>query len=68
MNARFIKLGAPNRGERVVKYNYMLQLESQLEETNKLVHWEEFKFPFMKPPTPPPEEEGEESANVSPRK
>ena len=68
MNARFIKLGAPNRGERVAKYNHLLQLEHELEECDRLAQWGEHSFPFMKPPTPPPVEEGAEDEGASPRK
>lgn len=61
MNARFLKVGAPSRGERVGKLNRLMQIESQLEEAGSLSQWYEHAFPHLAPPPPPPEE-GEEGA------
>lgn len=69
MRARFVKLGAPNRGERVLKYNHLLQIESQLEEAGKLGHFGNHMFPLLKPPTPPPPQDDEiEAASPSKEK
>ena len=68
MQANFIKLGAPCRGERVAKLNRLLQIESELDERGKLHKCaeQELKFPLVKPPTPPPPEEGEVPQTLSP--
>ena len=65
MNAKFLKLGAPNRGERIVKYNHLLQLEAEIEECGKLAHWDAHTFTLIKPPTPLPEEDGEETEQAT---
>ncbi|KAK2167327.1 hypothetical protein LSH36_29g02078 [Paralvinella palmiformis] len=54
--ARFLKLGAPCRGERISKLNHLLQIESELETLGVLRTPAEHTFPIIKPPTPPPEE------------
>ncbi|KAK7458963.1 hypothetical protein BaRGS_00039047 [Batillaria attramentaria] len=58
MNARFIKLGAPNRGERVSKFNRLLQIEAELEASGKLAPQVDHEFVHIA--LPPPEGEGEE--------
>ena len=60
MNARFIKLGAPCRGERVAKLNRLLAIEEQLEEQGKLAYHSTFEFPVITIPQPPEPEGGEE--------
>lgn len=54
--ARFIKLGAPARGERVVKYNRLIELEAELGE--RRAEWPTLQFPSIPPkaPTPAPDE------------
>lgn len=59
MNARFIKIGAPCRGERVAKLNRLLSIETQLQDTNRLAHHGEFTFPIITPPPPQEPEAGE---------
>lgn len=72
MNARFIKLGAPCRGERVAKLNRLLAIEEQLEEQGKLAYHSMFEFPVITIPPPPEpeggEEEGQEEVKETPRK
>ena len=55
--ARFIKLGAPSRGERIAKYNRLIELERTVAE--KKTEWKDLEFPIIppKPPTPTPEPE-----------
>ena len=70
MNARFLKLGAPCRGERVSKLNRLLAIEEQLKEQGKLAYHSEFEFPVI---TLPPlaeagEEEVQEDKKETPRK
>ena len=60
MNARFLKLGAPCRGERVAKLNRLLAIEEQLEVQGKLAHHLAFEFPVITIPPPPEPEDGEE--------
>ena len=68
MNAKFIKIGAPCRGERTAKLNRLLQIEAQLEEEGKLGQWGEHVFPIVKPPTPPPTPvEGEDGGGEAPK-
>ncbi|XP_053400726.1 enolase 4-like [Mercenaria mercenaria] len=59
MNARFLKVGAPCRGERVSKLNRLMSIEVCLKDTDRLLPHGEFKFPTIIVP-PPPEEEGGE--------
>ncbi|KAK3597780.1 hypothetical protein CHS0354_006138 [Potamilus streckersoni] len=61
MNATFLKLGAPCRGERVSKLNRLLQIEEILKREDKLAQHEDFKFPVITPPPPPVTEEWEEA-------
>ena len=55
--ARFIKMGAPVRGERIVKYNRLVELDAELGERRG--QWSPLKFPAIPPkaptPTPTPE-------------
>lgn len=71
MNARFLKVGAPCRGERVAKLNRLLAIEEQLRDQEKLAHHSVFEFPVITIPQPPEpeggEEEGEETKD-SPKK
>lgn len=62
MNAKFFKLGAPCRGEKIAKLNRLLGIEAELEEQGKLEQWDAHTYPLLKPPTPPPEG-GEEGAD-----
>lgn len=59
VGATFVKFGAPARGERVAKYNRLLQISEMLKEQGQLKVHEEFAFPIKRPPTPPPPSEGE---------
>lgn len=52
MNVRFIKLGAPNRGERISKYNRLLQIESELESAGKLAPRKDHEFIHISLPSP----------------
>lgn len=56
--ARFIKLGALNRGERVAKFNRLMDIEDELAERKTI--WPTLEFPAIPPalptPTPGPEE------------
>lgn len=56
INARFIKIGAPCRGERVSKLNRLLSIETALQECDRLLQHEEFQFPTITVPIPPEEE------------
>ncbi|KAL4229879.1 Enolase [Mactra antiquata] len=60
MKARFIKIGAPCRGERVCKLNRLLAIETSLKDCDKLSPLEGFQFPTITLPPPPPEEESAE--------
>ncbi|XP_052101898.1 enolase 4-like isoform X1 [Mytilus californianus] len=62
VNARFIKVGAPVRGERTVQINRLLQIEEQLEMKDKLKPLEPNAFPHIAPPPLPEPEEGEGNA------
>lgn len=59
--ARFIKLGAPARGERIAKFNRLLELEEELGE--RRTQWGTLEFPVIPPklPTPSPTDENETS-------
>lgn len=59
MNARFLKIGAPCRGERVCKLNRLVSIETALQSKNCLAPHGEFQFPVITVPPPPPEPEGE---------
>ena len=67
MNMRFIKLGAPNRGERVSKFNRLLQIESELEANGKLAPQVDHEFKHMALPDSE-EAEGAPTSPVSPKK
>ena len=64
VGAKFVKFGAPSRGERVSQYNRLIQISEMLEQQGKLTVSEAFEFPILKPPEPEPEEpvEGDGSA------
>ncbi|XP_076104716.1 enolase 4-like isoform X2 [Mytilus galloprovincialis] len=64
VNARFIKVGAPVRGERTVQINRLLQIEEQLETKDKLKPLEPNAFPHIAPPPLPEPEEGEGEAQT----
>lgn len=64
VNARFIKVGAPVRGERTVQINRLLQIEEQLEMKDKLKPLEPNAFPHIAPPPLPEPEEGEGEAQT----
>ncbi|CAG2254761.1 ENO [Mytilus edulis] len=64
VNARFIKVGAPVRGERTVQINRLLQIEEQLETKDKLKLLEPNAFPHIAPPPLPEPEEGEGEAQT----
>ncbi|XP_061194453.1 enolase 4-like isoform X1 [Saccostrea echinata] len=61
MNARFFKIGAPVRGERIALFNRLIQIESQLKLEGKLAYHGENVFPHIAPPPIPEPEEGEEA-------
>ncbi|XP_013420699.1 enolase 4 [Lingula anatina] len=64
LNARFIKVGGPSRGERIAKINRLLQLEDNLSKQGKLSPLEPHAFPKISPPPVPEEEEpGSETAS-----
>nr|XP_054766572.1 enolase 4-like [Lytechinus pictus] len=56
IGATFVKFGAPARGERISKYNRLLQISETLKEQGQLRVHEEFSFPIKRPPTPSPSE------------
>ena len=53
MNAMFIKIGAPCRGERVSKLNRLLAIEDHLQGTDILGYHGDFTFPVITVPPPP---------------
>ncbi|XP_072022887.1 enolase 4-like [Amphiura filiformis] len=55
IRAKFVKFGAPSRGERVAQYNRLIQISEALEEQDRLTTSEAFNFPVLKPPEPEPE-------------
>lgn len=63
MNVRFIKIGAPNRGERISKFNRLLQIEAELEASSKLAPQVDHEFKHI---ALPPDNEEAEGAPVSP--
>ncbi|KAL8616578.1 hypothetical protein ACOMHN_036610 [Nucella lapillus] len=63
MNLRFVHLGAPNRGERVSKFNRLLQIEAELEASSKLAPQVDHEFKHI---ALPPDSEEAEGAPVSP--
>ncbi|XP_021355535.1 enolase 4-like isoform X1 [Mizuhopecten yessoensis] len=71
IKARFLKVGAPVRGERTAQLNRLLQIEGMLEMSSRLASQEKFKFPHITPPPLPEPEEGEEEPakkEATPRK
>ena len=44
MNMGQIKTGAPARSDRVAKYNQLLRIEYELEETGQYAGWSAFSF------------------------
>ena len=54
VGAKFVKFGAPSRGERVAQYNRLIQISEMLEQQGKLSPIESFNFPILKGPTPEP--------------
>lgn len=50
--ARFVKLGAPVRGERIVKYNRLVELDGELGERRG--QWPSLTFPSIPPKAPTP--------------
>lgn len=64
VNARFIKVGAPVRGERTAQINRLLQIEEQLEMKGKLKPLGPNAFPHIAPPPLPEPEEGEAEAQT----
>lgn len=61
MNARFLKIGAPVRGERIALLNRLIQIENQLKLDGRLAFHGENVFPHIVPPPLPEPEEGEEA-------
>lgn len=61
MNARFLKIGAPVRGERIALFNRLIQIENQLKLEGRLAFHGENVFPHIVPPPLPEPEEGEEA-------
>lgn len=53
LGARFLKVGAPCRGERVSKLNRLLQIEEWLESEGKLSYLDAHVFPKLEKPVPP---------------
>ena len=70
MSARFLKVGAPCRGERVSKLNRLVSIELALQEADRMVAHEEFRFPVITIPPPPETEEepAEPEVKESPKK
>ena len=61
LNARFLKVGAPVRGERVAQLNRLLQIEDHLKREGHLGSHGADAFPHIAPPPLPETEEGEEA-------
>ncbi|XP_070541221.1 enolase 4-like isoform X2 [Ptychodera flava] len=53
VGTKFIKIGAPCRGERVAIFNRLLQIESVLKERELGSYYEGHEFPDIIPPPPP---------------
>ena len=60
MDCKYIRVGAPCRGERVAKLNRLLDIENELSSEGKLAQHRPQTFPHIKAPTPQPTE-GEET-------
>ena len=59
MNALFLKVGGPSRGERVSKVNRLLAIEEALQGCGGVAAGVEFVFPKIEVPPAPEPEEGE---------
>jgi hypothetical protein len=59
LGAKFLKVGAPCRGERVNKLNRLIEIEESLLDADKLDQWEDHVFPKLEVPPPPSAENGE---------
>lgn len=57
MNIRFLKLGAPNRSERVSKFNRLLQIEAELQASGRLAPQVDHEFVHIALPQPEGEDE-----------
>ncbi|XP_022344151.2 enolase 4-like isoform X4 [Crassostrea virginica] len=68
MNARFFKIGAPVRGERIAQFNRLIQIENQLKLEGRLAYHGENVFPHIAPPPLPEPEEGEEASQEEEKK
>ncbi|XP_060572158.1 enolase 4-like isoform X2 [Ruditapes philippinarum] len=66
INARFLKIGAPCRGERISKLNRLVSIEVALKDSDRLLPHGEFKFPTITVP-PPPEGEEVEGEDAEPK-
>ena len=60
MNCRYIRVGAPCRGERIAKLNRLVDIENELLSEGILAQWRPQTFPYIKAPIPQPTE-GEET-------
>ena len=67
MNVRFMRMGAPNRGERISKFNRLLQIESELESSGKLAPQVDHEFKHMALPVEHEEGEGVPGSPTSPK-
>ncbi|XP_038070575.1 enolase 4-like isoform X1 [Patiria miniata] len=52
VGAKFVKFGALARGERISKYNRLLEIEDMLAAQDRIKMSEGFGFPVIKPPEP----------------
>lgn len=52
MGARFLKVGAPSRGERVAKLNRLVQIEAKLMQEGRLSTLQPLVFPNLTAPEP----------------
>ncbi|XP_022110999.1 enolase 4-like isoform X2 [Acanthaster planci] len=52
VSSRFVKFGAINRGERICKYNRLLEIEDMLISQDRIKATVTFGFPVIKPPEP----------------
>ncbi|CAH1784880.1 unnamed protein product [Owenia fusiformis] len=58
LEVKFLRIGAPCRGERIAKLNRLSQIEAQLTQ-QKITEQIFYEFPHIQPPPPPEPEEGE---------
>lgn len=63
LQARFLRIGGPSRGERVAKLNRLLYIAEEIGEEN-VEPWGDFEPPLLSRP-PSPEKEEEETLNAS---